>query len=107
MMMMMMMTMMKMGCAAQEQLQKDEDMAPDVSDFDLNFAPPRIPRQVKTILTKETKPHIQELSIRTTIISRYAFTAVYCVMLNRLSVAADATFHFHIPADAFVSNFTM
>ncbi|XP_058479582.1 inter-alpha-trypsin inhibitor heavy chain H5 isoform X1 [Solea solea] len=105
--MMMMMMMMMMGCAAQEQLQKDEDMDPDVSEFDLNFAPPRIPRQVKTILTKETKPHIQELSIRTTIISRYAFTAVYCVMLNRHSVAADATFHFHIPADAFVSNFTM
>uniref|UniRef100_A0A3Q3N991 Inter-alpha-trypsin inhibitor heavy chain 5 n=1 Tax=Labrus bergylta TaxID=56723 RepID=A0A3Q3N991_9LABR len=48
-------------------------------------------RQVKTILSK-TKPHIQELSIKTTIISRYAFTAVYCAMLNR---------------GAYVSNFTM
>ncbi|KAM9845505.1 inter-alpha-trypsin inhibitor heavy chain H5 [Aulostomus maculatus] len=59
------------------------------------------------MLTKETRPHIQELSIRTTVISRYAFTAVHCVMLNRHSAAADGVFQLHIPVDAYVSNFTM
>ncbi|XP_026182784.1 inter-alpha-trypsin inhibitor heavy chain H5 [Mastacembelus armatus] len=77
------------------------------SDFGLEIASRRVPRQVKTILTKETKPHIQELSIKTTIISRYAFTAVYCAMLNRHSAATEGVFQFQIPADAFVSNFTM
>lgn len=56
---------------------------------------------------QETKPHIQELSIKTTIISRYAFTAVYCAMLNRHSAATEGVFQFQIPADAYVSNFTM
>lgn len=60
-----------------------------------------------TNLSQETKPHIQELSIKTTIISRYAFTAVYCAMLNRHSAAAEGEFHFQIPANAYVSNFTM
>uniref|UniRef100_A0A672GA94 Inter-alpha-trypsin inhibitor heavy chain 5 n=1 Tax=Salarias fasciatus TaxID=181472 RepID=A0A672GA94_SALFA len=74
----------------------------------LSLQPPRrVPRQVKTILSKETKPHIQELSIKTTIISRYAFTAVYCAMLNRHSAASTGVFQFQIPADAYVSNFTM
>lgn len=79
----------------------------DLADFDLDIAPRRVPRQVKTILTKETKPHIQELSIKTTIISRYAFTAVYCAMLNRHTAAAEGVFQFQIPANAYVSNFTM
>uniref|UniRef100_A0A8C9Z439 Inter-alpha-trypsin inhibitor heavy chain 5 n=1 Tax=Sander lucioperca TaxID=283035 RepID=A0A8C9Z439_SANLU len=69
--------------------------------------PRRVPRQVKTILVKESKPHIQELSIKTTIISRYAFTAVYCAMLNRHSAASEGVFQFQIPAGAYVSNFTM
>ncbi|XP_040006607.1 inter-alpha-trypsin inhibitor heavy chain H5 [Xiphias gladius] len=85
-----------------------EDVADsDLADFDLDVAPRRVPRQVKTILSKETKPHIQELSIKTTIISRYAFTAVYCAMLNRHSAATEGVFQFPIPADAYVSNFTM
>ncbi|XP_070848268.1 inter-alpha-trypsin inhibitor heavy chain H5 [Chaetodon trifascialis] len=79
----------------------------DLADFDLDIAPRRVPRQVKTILAKESKPHIQELSIKTTIISRYAFTAVYCAMLNRHSAATEAVFQFQIPANAFISNFTM
>ncbi|XP_076578158.1 inter-alpha-trypsin inhibitor heavy chain H5 [Chaetodon auriga] len=79
----------------------------DLADFDLDIAPRRVPRQVKTILAKESKPHIQELSIKTTIISRYAFTAVYCAMLNRHSAATEAVFQFQIPANAYVSNFTM
>lgn len=79
----------------------------DLADFELDIAPRRVPRQVKTILAKESKPHIQELSIKTTIISRYAFTAVYCAMLNRHSAATEAVFQFQIPANAYVSNFTM
>ncbi|KAF6720698.1 Inter-alpha-trypsin inhibitor heavy chain H5 [Oryzias melastigma] len=95
-----------------EQLQPEldsedlEDLDLDLS-LDLDLAPRRVPRQVKTILAKETKPHIQELSIKTTIISRYAFTAVHCAMLNRHVAAAEGVFQFQIPADAFVSNFTM
>ncbi|XP_061922373.1 inter-alpha-trypsin inhibitor heavy chain H5 [Entelurus aequoreus] len=79
----------------------------DLDDLDLDVAPRRVPRQVKNILTKETRPHIQELSIKTTILSRYAFTAVRCVLLNRHTSAADGLFHFRIPAGALVSNFTM
>ncbi|KAF3705261.1 Inter-alpha-trypsin inhibitor heavy chain H5 [Channa argus] len=85
----------------------EDDIDPDWADFDLDIAPRRVPRQVKTILTKESKPHIQELSIKTTIISRYAFTAVYCAMLNRHSAATEGVFQFQIPTDAYVSNFTM
>uniref|UniRef100_A0A668V8S4 Inter-alpha-trypsin inhibitor heavy chain 5 n=1 Tax=Oreochromis aureus TaxID=47969 RepID=A0A668V8S4_OREAU len=59
-----------------------------------------------TIITK-TKPHIQELSIKTTIISRYAFTAVYCSLLNRHPAASEGVFQFQIPANAYISNFTM
>ncbi|XP_029901183.1 inter-alpha-trypsin inhibitor heavy chain H5 [Myripristis murdjan] len=87
--------------------QFEDDFYSDLSDFDLDIAPRRVPRQVKTILTKESKPHIQELSIKTTIISRYAFTAVSCAMLNRHSAAAQGVFQFQIPAAAYVSNFTM
>ncbi|XP_050963388.1 inter-alpha-trypsin inhibitor heavy chain H5 [Labeo rohita] len=78
-----------------------------ISDTDSNAAPLRIPRQVKTLLTKETKPHIQELSVQTTIISRYAFTAVSCSMLNRHSAATQGVFQFHIPTAAYITNFTM
>lgn len=83
----------------------DEDL--ELTDFDLGVAPRRVPRQVKTILTKEARPHIHELSIKTTIISRYAFTAVHCAMLNRHSAATEGVFHFAIPAGAYISNFTM
>ncbi|XP_045928135.1 inter-alpha-trypsin inhibitor heavy chain H5 isoform X1 [Micropterus dolomieu] len=90
-----------------EESQFGDETDSDLADFDLDIAPRRVPRQVKTILSKETKPHIQELSIKTTIISRYAFTAVYCAMLNRHSAATEGVFQFQIPADAYVSNFTM
>lgn len=90
-----------------EESQFGDDTDVDLADFDLDIAPRRVPRQVKNILTKETKPHIQELSIKTTIISRYAFTAVYCAMLNRHSAATEGVFQFQIPANAYVSNFTM
>lgn len=95
-----------LGQLGESQFGDDIDDA-DLTDLDLDIAPRRVPRQVKTILAKETKPHIQELSIKTTIISRYAFTAVYCAMLNRHSAATEGVFHFQIPANAYVSNFTM
>lgn len=59
------------------------------------------------LVFQEAKSHIQELSIKTTIISRYAFTAVHCAMLNRYSAAAEGLFQFQIPAGAYISNFTM
>ncbi|XP_051249132.1 inter-alpha-trypsin inhibitor heavy chain H5 [Dicentrarchus labrax] len=90
-----------------EESQFADEIDSDFADFDLGIAPRRVPRQVKTILSKETKPHIQELSIKTTIISRYAFTAVYCAMLNRHSAATEGVFQFQVPANAYVSNFTM
>ncbi|XP_061108982.1 inter-alpha-trypsin inhibitor heavy chain H5 isoform X2 [Conger conger] len=67
----------------------------------------RVPRQVKALLNKEAKPHIQDLSVKTTIISRYAFTAVSCTMLNRHSAATKGVFQVLIPPTAYVSNFTM
>ncbi|XP_073723093.1 inter-alpha-trypsin inhibitor heavy chain H5 [Misgurnus anguillicaudatus] len=67
----------------------------------------RVPRQLRTTLTKETKPHILELSVQTTIISRYAFTAVSCSMFNRHSAATQGVFQFYIPTAAYISNFTM
>ncbi|XP_020507281.3 inter-alpha-trypsin inhibitor heavy chain H5 [Labrus bergylta] len=90
-----------------EESQFGDEIDIDLADFDLDIAPRRVPRQVKTILSKETKPHIQELSIKTTIISRYAFTAVYCAMLNRHTAATEGVFQFQIPSGAYVSNFTM
>lgn len=94
-----------LGQLEESQFGDNDDI--DLTDFDLEIAPRRVPRQVKTLLVKETKPHIHELSIKTTIISRYAFTAVYCAMHNRHSAATEGVFQFQIPADAYVSNFTM
>ncbi|KAG7456279.1 hypothetical protein MATL_G00250050 [Megalops atlanticus] len=87
-----------------------EDVDPkddDFSDLGLDIAPRRLPRQVKAMLFKETKPHIQDLTVKTTIITRYAFTAVSCTMVNRHSAATKGVFQFQLPASAFVSNFTM
>lgn len=91
----------------QQESSFEDDTGSDLADFGLDIAPRRVPRQVTNILTKETKPHIQELSIKTTIVSRYAFTAVYCAMLNRHPAATEGVFQLQIPADAYVSNFTM
>ncbi|KAI4895392.1 hypothetical protein NFI96_024120 [Prochilodus magdalenae] len=79
----------------------------ELSEVDFATVPRRVARQVKTLLTKETKPHIQEFSVQTTIISRYAFTAVSCIMFNRHSAATQGVFQFQVPAAAYVSNFTM
>ncbi|KAK3517368.1 hypothetical protein QTP70_004687 [Hemibagrus guttatus] len=87
-----------------EDIELEDDL---IAELDLGTAPRRVPRQVKTFLRKETKPHIQEFSVLTTIISRYAFTAVSCTMLNRHSAASEAVFMFYVPAAAYISNFTM
>uniref|UniRef100_A0A3Q2XTZ5 Inter-alpha-trypsin inhibitor heavy chain 5 n=1 Tax=Hippocampus comes TaxID=109280 RepID=A0A3Q2XTZ5_HIPCM len=47
------------------------------------------------------------LSVQLSVISRYAFTTVRCVMLNRHAAAGQGVFHFPVPAGAFVSNFTI
>lgn len=48
-----------------------------------------------------------EFSVKSTIISRYAFTTVSCRMLNRASEDQDTEFLVQIPAAAFITNFTM
>ncbi|XP_032473433.1 inter-alpha-trypsin inhibitor heavy chain H5 isoform X2 [Phocoena sinus] len=48
-----------------------------------------------------------EFSVKSTIISRYAFTTVACRLLNRASEDQEITFQMQIPAAAFITNFTM
>uniref|UniRef100_A0A8B9FHC2 Inter-alpha-trypsin inhibitor heavy chain 5 n=1 Tax=Amazona collaria TaxID=241587 RepID=A0A8B9FHC2_9PSIT len=60
-----------------------------------------------TPLTVETRPRMSEFSVKSTIISRYAFTTVSCTMVNSGSEAREAVFEMQIPAPAFISNFTM
>ncbi|XP_011357960.1 inter-alpha-trypsin inhibitor heavy chain H5 [Pteropus vampyrus] len=55
----------------------------------------------------KTKPLMTEFSVKSTIISRYAFTTVSCRMLNRASEDQDVEFLMQIPAAAFITNFTM
>lgn len=56
---------------------------------------------------QETRPRMSEFSVKSTIISRYAFTTVSCTMVNSGSEAREAVFEMQIPAAAFISNFTM
>ncbi|XP_053319682.1 inter-alpha-trypsin inhibitor heavy chain H5 [Spea bombifrons] len=72
-----------------------------------NKAGSRTPRQASPFPRRETKPQLTEFSVKSTIISRYAFTAVSCTMVNRAADAKDTVFQMQIPAAAFVSNFTM
>ncbi|XP_030072500.1 inter-alpha-trypsin inhibitor heavy chain H5 [Microcaecilia unicolor] len=67
----------------------------------------RVPRQAYFQQRRESKPVISEFTVKSTIISRYAFTAVSCTMLNRGSEAKEGIFQMQIPATAFISNFTM
>ncbi|TEA26109.1 hypothetical protein DBR06_SOUSAS2210089, partial [Sousa chinensis] len=55
----------------------------------------------------KTKPLMTEFSVKSTIISRYAFTTVACRLLNRASEDQEITFQMQIPAAAFITNFTM
>ncbi|XP_072255156.1 inter-alpha-trypsin inhibitor heavy chain H5 [Pyxicephalus adspersus] len=67
----------------------------------------RVPRQIPFSSRREIKPLVSEFSVKSTIISRYAFTAVSCTMVNRAAEAKDVVFQMQIPSAAFVSNFTM
>ncbi|XP_007167494.2 inter-alpha-trypsin inhibitor heavy chain H5 [Balaenoptera acutorostrata] len=67
----------------------------------------RVPRQVRLLQRLKTKPLMTEFSVKSTIISRYAFTTVACRMLNRASEDQEITFQMQIPAAAFITNFTM
>ncbi|KAB0348502.1 hypothetical protein FD754_013359 [Muntiacus muntjak] len=67
----------------------------------------RIPRQVRLLQRLKTKPLMTEFSVKSTIISRYAFTTVACRMLNRGSEDQEVTFQMQIPAAAFITNFTV
>eukprot|EP00079_Xenopus_tropicalis_P023247 XP_012815492.1 PREDICTED: inter-alpha-trypsin inhibitor heavy chain H5 [Xenopus tropicalis] len=69
----------------------------------------RVPRQASFLKrrVRETKPQVAEFSVQSTIMSRYAFTAVSCTMVNRAAEAKEGVFQMLIPAAAFVSNFTM
>ncbi|XP_059844465.1 inter-alpha-trypsin inhibitor heavy chain H5 [Hypanus sabinus] len=55
----------------------------------------------------DSKPHVTDFIVKSTIFSRYAFTAVSCTMVNRAFRAKDAVFQMQFPAAAFISNFTM
>ncbi|XP_077120610.1 inter-alpha-trypsin inhibitor heavy chain H5 [Ranitomeya variabilis] len=67
----------------------------------------RFPRQVPYASRREIRPLITDFTVKSTIISRYAFTAVSCTMVNRVIEAKEVVFQMQIPAAAFVSNFTM
>ncbi|KAM4677923.1 inter-alpha-trypsin inhibitor heavy chain H5 isoform 2-T2 [Discoglossus pictus] len=67
----------------------------------------RVPRQAFYPQRRETKPQVAEYTVKSTIISRYAFTAVSCTMVNRAIEAKEVVFQMLIPAAAFISNFTM
>ncbi|XP_048223497.1 inter-alpha-trypsin inhibitor heavy chain H5-like [Perognathus longimembris pacificus] len=67
----------------------------------------RAPRQLRLLQRLKTKPLMTEFSVKSTIISRYAFTTVSCRMLNRASEDQDIEFQMQIPAAAFITNFTM
>ncbi|XP_021071332.1 inter-alpha-trypsin inhibitor heavy chain H5 [Mus pahari] len=67
----------------------------------------RVPRQLRLLQRLKTKPLMAEFSVKSTIISRYAFTTVSCRMLNRASEDQEAEFQMQIPESAFITNFTM
>ncbi|KAL1785023.1 inter-alpha-trypsin inhibitor heavy chain H5 [Sigmodon hispidus] len=67
----------------------------------------RVPRQLRLLQRLKAKPLMTEFSVKSTIISRYAFTTVSCRMLNRASEDQDVEFQMQIPEAAFITNFTM
>ncbi|XP_075853598.1 inter-alpha-trypsin inhibitor heavy chain H5 [Microcebus murinus] len=67
----------------------------------------RVPRQVRLLQRLKTKPLLTEFAVKSTVISRYAFTTVSCRMLNRASGEQQVEFQMQIPAAAFITNFTM
>lgn len=81
----------------------------DILDYGLidNIAR-RLPRHAGSNLQRlETRPRMSEFSVRSTVISRYAFTTISCTLVNSGSEAKEGIFEMQIPATAFISNFTM
>ncbi|KAL6032906.1 hypothetical protein STEG23_000817, partial [Scotinomys teguina] len=66
-----------------------------------------VPNVLGLTEAQKAKPLMTELSVKSTIISRYAFTTVSCRVLNRASEDQDVEFQMQIPAAAFITNFTM
>eukprot|EP00062_Callorhinchus_milii_P021518 gi/632978339/ref/XP_007905854.1/ PREDICTED: inter-alpha-trypsin inhibitor heavy chain H5 [Callorhinchus milii] len=66
-----------------------------------------VSRGVGAYWRPDRKPQVTDFTVKSTIVSRYAFTAVSCTVVNRASVPSDAGFQMQIPASAFISNFTM
>ncbi|XP_048465958.1 inter-alpha-trypsin inhibitor heavy chain H5 [Rhincodon typus] len=79
----------------------------DYLDLDSRSEFPRVPRQVIMSQRSDSKPHMTDFIVKSTIFSRYAFTAVSSTMVNRAFRPKDAVFQIQIPARAFISNFTM
>ncbi|KAL8222362.1 UNVERIFIED_CONTAM: Inter-alpha-trypsin inhibitor heavy chain H5, partial [Gekko kuhli] len=50
---------------------------------------------------------MSEFSVRSTIISRYAFTTISCTLVNSGSEDREGVFEMQIPITAFITNFTM
>ncbi|XP_060048117.1 inter-alpha-trypsin inhibitor heavy chain H5 [Erinaceus europaeus] len=67
----------------------------------------RDPRQVRLLQRLKAKPLMTEYLVKSTVISRYAFTTVSCKVLNRVSEDQEMEFQMQIPATAFITNFTM
>ncbi|XP_051890090.1 inter-alpha-trypsin inhibitor heavy chain H5 [Pristis pectinata] len=67
----------------------------------------RPPRQAVVQQRLDSKPHMTDFIVKSTIFSRYAFTAVSCTMVNRAFRTKEAVFQMQFPASAFISNFTM
>ncbi|XP_037702418.1 inter-alpha-trypsin inhibitor heavy chain H5 [Choloepus didactylus] len=66
----------------------------------------RVPRQLRLLQRLKTKPLMSDFSVKSTIISRYAFTTVSCRMMNRASEDQEVEFQMQIPVAAFITNFT-
>ncbi|XP_060101956.1 inter-alpha-trypsin inhibitor heavy chain H5 [Heteronotia binoei] len=67
----------------------------------------RVPRQARFLQRLETRPRMSEFLVRSTIISRYAFTAMSCTLVNSGSEDREGVFEMQIPVTAFITNFTM
>ncbi|XP_015280584.1 PREDICTED: inter-alpha-trypsin inhibitor heavy chain H5 [Gekko japonicus] len=67
----------------------------------------RLPRQARFLQRLETRPRMSEFSVRSTIISRYAFTTISCTLVNSGSEDREGVFEMQIPVTAFITNFTM
>ncbi|XP_043944296.1 inter-alpha-trypsin inhibitor heavy chain H5 isoform X2 [Protopterus annectens] len=93
-----------------QKVEEIQDYASDLDLFPFDFPDStgaRVARQTNVLQRLEIKPHITEFTVKSTIISRYAFTSVSCTILNRASESREAVFQLQLPSSAFISNFTI